>query len=42
MSPNVYYYWIKNSKSNTKKIDKQNILNKIEQIYHDNNGVYLR
>ena len=40
MSPNVYYYWIKNSKSNTKKIDKQNILNKIEQIYHDNHGVY--
>ena len=40
MSPNVYYYWIKNSKNNTKKINKQNILNKIEQIYHTNVGVY--
>lgn len=40
MSPNVYYYWIKNSKNNAKKLKKQYILNKIEKIYHDNNGIY--
>ena len=40
MSPNVYYYWIKNSKNNAKNITKQVILNKITKLYHENGGVY--
>lgn len=40
MSHNVYYYWIKNSKNNTKTLNKQVILSKIEKVYHSNNGIY--
>ena len=40
MSPNVYYYWIKSSKINAKKLKKQYILSRIEKIYHDGHGMY--
>ena len=40
MSPNVYYYWIKNAKSKAKSSRKKSILNKIEKLYHSNGGVY--
>lgn len=40
MSPNIYYYWIKNAKSKAKSSRKKSILNKIEKLYHSNGGVY--